>query len=277
MRPVLFHMGPLPVFAYGVMVMLGVVTATWTVMRRGAREGIASDTIMDLAVWVVVGGVAGGRILFVILNWRLFQGDLIGVFRTWEGGLVLYGALMGATIGGLYRLRRTGQPVIKMMDIIAPAVPLGVAFGRIGCLFNGCCWGRVCGNTLGVRFPRILDAAGAVVGSPAYQDHLYEGWVTSFDAFSLPVYPTQLISSLLALSLCICLHVFFLKRKRDGTIFAWFMIGYGVNRFVVEFLRDDTPDVLWGMTFSQCASILLIIGGAVYWYWTRNRAQTSAL
>jgi len=159
MRQVLFYIPviDLPIFGYGAMLFVAFVFSVWLAARLAAREGINSQKITDLAIWILVGGLVGGRITY------MFWGGpevvpLSHFYRIWEGGLVLYGAVGGAVIGFFlaYRFlfRKDGISAWKMTDIIAPAGALGIAIGRIGCLLNGCCYGNVaCSGCPGICFP----------------------------------------------------------------------------------------------------------------------------
>jgi phosphatidylglycerol:prolipoprotein diacylglycerol transferase len=159
MRQVLFYVPivDLPIFGYGAMLFLAFVFSVWLAARLAAREGIPSQKITDLAIWILVGGLIGGRITY------MFWGSpevvpLWHFYRIWEGGLVLYGAVAGGVIGYFlahrYLFKKDGISSWKMADIIAPAGALGIGIGRIGCLLNGCCYGNVaCSDCPGICFP----------------------------------------------------------------------------------------------------------------------------
>jgi phosphatidylglycerol---prolipoprotein diacylglyceryl transferase len=160
MQQVLFHVGPFPIFGYGMMLFLAFMACTWLASRLCLREGIAPQRAQDLAIWVFVFGILGARITYMILD---YHGEdlleLVGkFFKIWEGGLVFYGSLIGGAIGyGLAYLRVLRRYHIsswKMADVIAPCAALGLAIGRVGCLLNGCCYGNVaCPDCMAVHFP----------------------------------------------------------------------------------------------------------------------------
>lgn len=140
----------LPIRGYGLMVLLGIVAGVGLAAYRAWRMGIDPETIFSLAFWLFVFGIVGARLTFVIENWDnqfakdTFAETFAAVVKVTEGGLVVYGALIGATIGfGLFVLRRR-LPILAMADLIAPSLLVGLSLGRIGCLLNGCCWGGVC-------------------------------------------------------------------------------------------------------------------------------------
>ena len=158
MQQILFHIPivNIPVYGYGMMLFFAFIGCTWLARRLCKREGIDGAMIPDLAIWLFVAGIAGGRLVFVIQYWSSFPayywnsfGDNLPVkiISLWDGGLVLYGALFGGLAGyfAFYQryLKKQGVSHWKMLDIVAPCVALGIAFGRIGCLCTGCCYGNV--------------------------------------------------------------------------------------------------------------------------------------
>jgi phosphatidylglycerol---prolipoprotein diacylglyceryl transferase len=162
MQQILFHI-PLvniPVYGYGMMLFFAFIGCSWLARRLCKREGIDGGMIPDLAIWLFVSGIIGGRIVFVIQYWysdpaRGYVGfdvrPLWDVVKLWDGGLVLYGALFGGAAGyyAFYtrNLKKLGVSNWKMLDVVAPCIVLGIAFGRIGCLFTGCCYGNVACST----------------------------------------------------------------------------------------------------------------------------------
>jgi phosphatidylglycerol:prolipoprotein diacylglycerol transferase len=144
----------LPVYGFGTMLVVALFLGVWWAGRRAQREGIAKELIQDLAFWLVIAGIVGARIVFMIQ----YGVPLTKFFYVWEGGLVFYGSLIGGVIGyGLayyFVLRKQGVSGWKLADIIAPAAALGICLGRVGCLLNGCCYGNVaCPNCPSVTFP----------------------------------------------------------------------------------------------------------------------------
>jgi phosphatidylglycerol:prolipoprotein diacylglycerol transferase len=169
MRPILFpiplhYLNPawpdIPVYGYGAMLFLAFLSCTWLAWRLGRDQGITKETVQDLAIWLFVSGIAGGRIDYLVEYGNM--ADLLTAplqfFEVWKGGLVVYGAFLGATIGYVlayhYLLRKRGVRFWQMADIIAPCVALGLCLGRIGCLLNGCCYGAVaCADCPALEFP----------------------------------------------------------------------------------------------------------------------------
>jgi phosphatidylglycerol:prolipoprotein diacylglycerol transferase len=173
MLPVLFHIklswinsdwSDLPIYGYGLMLFFAFIFCVWLARRLCKREGIDDNLMPDLAIWLFVSGIIGGRIVFVATEWHNDFGNgfehkpLWDIVKLWDGGLVLYGALFGAAFGffGFYYfvMRKQNVSNWKMIDVIAPCIALGIALGRIGCLFTGCCYGNVaCTNCPAIHFP----------------------------------------------------------------------------------------------------------------------------
>ena len=144
----------IPIYGFGTMMVVALFFCTWLANRRAIKEGIPPQLIQDLALWVVIGGIVGARITFMIQ----YHQSLTQFFRLWEGGLVFYGSLIGGTIGGvicyLLLLRKHRFSWRKIADVTAPAFAMGMAIGRVGCLLNGCCYGDVaCPKCFAISFP----------------------------------------------------------------------------------------------------------------------------
>jgi len=258
-HPIAFHLGPLPVHWYGVMVALAFLAGLWTASRRALRENIAPERIIDLGPWLIVGAIVGARILYVITFWREeFAGKpFVETIMVWRGGLVYYGGLMGASLGFILYARIKNLPLWKGADILAPSIALGYVFGRIGCLMNGCCYGRVCELPWAIQFPNQ---------SNAWHQQLSQGLVGPNDR-SLPVHPTQVYESLLNLALYAGLAWLYRRKKFDGQIFATYLVCYAVLRSFVEMFRGDYPEYqrhLGGwVTPAHLVSVAILAAGVV--------------
>jgi phosphatidylglycerol---prolipoprotein diacylglyceryl transferase len=222
-HPIAFQFGPLTLTWYGVMVALGFLAGLWTASRRGPREGISADRIMDLGPWLIIGAVAGARILYVISYWQKdFAGrSFMEVFAVWRGGLVYYGGLIGAILATLIYVQLKKLPRWKLADALAPSIALGHVFGRIGCLLNGCCYGQKCSLPWAIVFPPDAGDRGTPAG--------------------IPLHPTQIYESLLNLVLYIALAQVYRRKKFDGQVFGTYLVSYAVVRSFVELFRGDYP------------------------------------
>jgi len=170
----------LPIRGYGAFMLAGVVAGVATALYRAQRQGIDADRIMSLAFWMFVAGIAGARLFFVIQKWESFQREtafetLLATLKFTEGGLVVYGSLAGALLAFVLFCRREQLSALALGDIIGPSMLIGLAFGRIGCLMNGCCYGDVCeGGPLCISFPKYASVKQDKL-SPPYQHQLVLG------------------------------------------------------------------------------------------------------
>jgi phosphatidylglycerol:prolipoprotein diacylglycerol transferase len=165
MQQILFKLGGVPLYGYGLMLFIAFLACITVAGQLAKREGIAKEVIQDLAIWLFLGGLIGARTAFLLL-----QGNINGVWdfikqfpRLWDGGVIFYGAAIGGVIAFAlayyFQLRKHKLSTWKVLDIVAPAVALGLCFGRVGCLLNGCCYGDVsCPHCVGIRFPMAAPA-----------------------------------------------------------------------------------------------------------------------
>jgi phosphatidylglycerol:prolipoprotein diacylglycerol transferase len=219
-HPIAFQLGPLTVHWYGVMMAVAFLIGLWTASRRALLEGIAPEKIIDIGPWLIIGAIIGARTLYVITFWTdQFAGkSVLEIISVWHGGLVFYGGLIGASLGCIFYVRLKKLPLWKMADILAPSISLGYVFGRIGCLLNGCCYGRACSLPWAIRFP------------PTHETH------------GTPVHPTEIYESLLNLGLYLGLAWLFRRKKFDGQVFSAYLVSYAILRSFVEMFRGDYPD-----------------------------------
>lgn len=167
----------LPIRGYGVMLLLAVLAGVSLGAREARRMGLDPDLIYSLALWAFVGGILGARIFYVVQYWDQFQREetaatIRAILNVTEGGLVVYGSLLGGFAAGFAFLRARGLPLLAMADLVTPSLLLGMAIGRIGCLLNGCCYGGSCESPwLGVEFPP---------GSPVYHHQRSSGELHGF-------------------------------------------------------------------------------------------------
>lgn len=264
MRQILFTIplfGGIPIFGYGTMLFLAFIGSTQLAAWRATREKLDPELLYDLALWVFIGGLVGARLFYVIQYW----GDRIrtvgDIFRIWEGGIVLYGSIMGGTATFFFYRFLRPFPLRPLLDVVAPSLALGVALGRFGCFLNGCCYGDFCDLPVGVAFP---------MNSPPWKAQVLSNLLDSKAHWSLPVHPTQLYSSLDGLILLLLLSAFYPLRRRDGEVMALLMVTYPISRFLIEYLRNDEGAIFAGLTISQNISILLLAWGLLYWNYLRR-------
>jgi phosphatidylglycerol:prolipoprotein diacylglycerol transferase len=174
--PALCDRDGLPVRGYGVMMLFGLVSGVGLAMYRARRMGQSPDMIQSLASWLVVAGIVGARGFYVIKNWHEYQRPTVGetlaaILDFTKGGLVVFGAAIGAGLALMLFVRKYRLPGLALADLIAPSLMLGLAFGRVGCFLNGCCFGGSCDEPWAVRFPP---------GSPPHIAQAKDGQITLF-------------------------------------------------------------------------------------------------
>jgi phosphatidylglycerol:prolipoprotein diacylglycerol transferase len=257
-HPIAFKLGPFTVHWFGVMIALAFLAGMWTAVRRAPRVGVAGEHIADLVVpWLLVGGVLGARLLYIATYWReSFAGQpWWEIFMIQRGGLVFYGGLIGASVTTILFARVKKLPLWKLADIFAPSIALGSMFGRIGCLMNGCCFGRACELPWAIRFP---------------SDHATGG---------NPIHPSQIYDALLNLALYLGLAWLFRhRRKFDGQVFAVYLMCYAVTRSIAEAFRGDYNEghLHGGFTPAHLIGVGIFVTGAVFFILLKNRAASKS-
>lgn len=260
MRQVLFTiplMGRnIPLYGYGVMLVLAMLSAVNLAAYLAKREKLDPENIHDVSLWALLGGLGGARLFYVWQYWGTRIKSLGDAFKIWEGGIVLYGGIIGGALAFSLFWARRRFPFRPMMDTTAPAIAIGIAIGRIGCFLNGCCWGDACDLPWAVQFP---------AQSPAWWAQVNRGMISATDPHSLALHPTQIYSAIDGFIICALLLAFYPIRKRDGQVFALLMLTYPISRFLIEYLRNDEGVFTYGMTISQFISIFIFTIGALLW------------
>jgi len=253
--PVAVSLGPLKIHWYGIMYVLGFLALWWFATRR-AREvnsGWKPEEIGDFLFYGMVGVILGGRIGYVLFyNFGYYAKHPLDILRIMDGGMSFHGGLTGVLLAMLYFARKTGRTFFQVADFIAPWTPIGLGLGRFGNFINQELWGKV------------SDVPWAMVfrtGGP------------------LPRHPSQLYELALEGVALFLLLFFYSKKPRPlGSISGLFLIGYGLSRFVVEFVREPDPQLgyLAGgwLTMGQVLSTPMIIAGIGLMVWARRNRGT---
>lgn len=236
------HLGPLKLNAYGMMIALGVIAAMWLWGRRVEARGVATrDDVSAIAMWAVPAGIVGARLYHVITDWSRFSGDLVTIFKVWQGGLGIWGGITLGLVVGIWAARRRGLPIGLLLTCAAPALPLAQSIGRWGNWFNQELFGRP--TTLPWAL-RVSDANAIAAGYPAG---------TTF-------HPTFLYESVASALLCVALLV--LDRRvvmRPGRLFFFYTAGYTAYRFFIEGLRIDPAHQIGGWRLNQWVSAAVFV------------------
>lgn len=253
---------PIKVYGYGFMLFLAFISSLLLAQWRAKRERLDPDVIADMAVWIFVGGIVGARSFYVFQYWGTRIHSIPEAFEIWNGGIVLYGSIIGGFLAFLAFRRFREFPLLATCDALAPSIALGIGIGRIGCFLNGCCHGDITNLPMGVCFPAY---------SPPWVDQVQHGLIESTQSHSLAVHPTQLYSAFDGVLLCLLLSAFYPLRKRDGEVMALLMVTYPVTRFLIEWLRNDEGSFFAGLTISQNISVLIFAMGLIFWCWLSSR------
>lgn len=251
MHPDLFSIGFLNVKTYGCCMALGFFAAWHVLSYLCKRIGRPFDPLGNLVISLMVSGVLGSRIAYVIEHWKSeFAADPVSIIRIDQGGLMFYGGFILATavFAGWCFFKK--EKPLALADLLSTVVPLGHAFGRIGCFFYGCCYGKQSDCSVAVSFPR---------GSPAWYEQLNAGQLASAARESIPVLPTQLFEAGANLLLFAVLFLVYRRFSRGTT--ALYLIGYAVIRFGVEYLRGDPRAAVGPFSISQTISLALLAVG----------------
>jgi phosphatidylglycerol:prolipoprotein diacylglycerol transferase len=254
--PRLFQIGHFGIPTYGVLVATGVLVGLWISVRNSVRQGIKAENAWDFGIALVLAGIVGAKVLYIILDWRsghMYGQNLREIFTldTLQAGGVFSGGLVAAFVVAAWFLRKHHMPALATLDAFAPGLAMGHAIGRLGCFAAGCCYGKPTHHFWGVTFTNPL--AGQLVGTPLGE----------------ALEPTQLFESAVELGIFLLLTWMFKRKKFDGQIFGAYLFLYGTARFFIEFLRDDPGrgSVFGGaLSGTQLIAMGLVLAGGLIWY-----------
>ncbi|MFH1458624.1 MAG: prolipoprotein diacylglyceryl transferase [Candidatus Omnitrophota bacterium] len=229
MYPEICTLGPFTIYSYGLMLAIAFAVSSSLLIRQAKKEGINPDAVFNLAFIVFTAGLTGARLFYVIEHFAYYSKNPLEVIMLQHGGLAWFGGLMAGVIAGVLYLKNKKLPILTVMDLMVPFVALGQAIGRIGCLLNGCCFGR--GSIFGLYFP----------------------------VHQLILIPVQMYSSLLLVIIFIILRALQERPHGPGKILYAYLLLYSLKRFFVEFWRADNQIVFLRLTLFQILSILMFV------------------
>jgi phosphatidylglycerol:prolipoprotein diacylglycerol transferase len=262
MMPDLFSIGPLTVHWYGVMMALGFLGGllNWTLLGRPIGRDFKFCS--DLLFWIMIAGIVGARIAYVLSDLPYFLANPDRIVRIDEGGLIYFGGFLGAWLA-LYLFARSNRaPFFELADLVVTSLPLAHAFGRVGCFINGCCHGTITQSPLGVAYPARAQA---------WRHHLAAGLISPEAVESLPILPVQLFESAFNLALFGLLLWVWHRRRRPGMVGVAYLLMYPVGRFLIEFMRGDDRMRWLGFSVAQWVSVVFFAAGWALWGWGRRR------
>lgn len=271
MRPWLFHthlpgVGQFALSAWFSFLVLALTVGMVVAAQEARRAGDSPVHLLRAGMIGALAGVVGGRLGHLFTSNRdTYLDDPLALLRFWEGGMVLYGGLVLGVGAGILHLRRNGMPLLRSADSAAPALMLGIAIGRVGCLSAGCCYGRPIDWGTGIEWP------WGIVFLQGVPPEILRG---------IPLHPTQVYSSLAGLSLFAGLRWLRGRQSFDGQVFGIFLIAYALMRSVIEAVRLDLergfvlPDLLGeAISTSQAISLPIIALGVALLVLGRRSAE----
>ncbi|MCM8801476.1 MAG: prolipoprotein diacylglyceryl transferase [Candidatus Omnitrophica bacterium] len=240
MHPLLFKFGPFTVYAYGFMVAVAYIVGVYLATIKARQEKLNPEIIFNLSFIVFIAGIIGARLFYVLENLAYYIDNPLEIIMLHHGGLAWFGGFIFGVFFGIVYLKKKRIPVLATFDLIVPYLSLSQAIGRVGCLLNGCCFGK--------------EAE----------------WGIYFIVHRKFLIPTQMFSSLILLIIFIALRFYQDKPHRTGRIFFAYLILYSLKRFFIEFLRADNPVVFYSLTLFQLLSIGLFLLGLAGFLFVRE-------
>ena len=240
MHPILIKIGPVTIHTYGFMIAIGFLVALYSAIRQAKEEGLKSNIITDLSFYILVSAIIGSRLLFVLINFSYYISNPLAIFKLWEGGLVFYGGVILAVPIVLWYVKKNNLNLWQIADIFAPSVAIGHAFGRIGCFFAGCCFGKTA-ETL---------PWGIIFTNP-----------DCLAPLNVRLHPTQLYESAGEFINFFILLLLQKRKSYNGQVFLTYIFIYSVLRFIVEIFRGDSARgfIISGISVSQGISIIMFL------------------
>ncbi|EIJ33386.1 prolipoprotein diacylglyceryl transferase [Thiothrix nivea] len=253
--PIALSIGPLKIHWYGLMYVVGFLGFLIIGKMRSKEPNniMNPDRVDDMMFWGAIGVVAGGRIGYMLFyNLQNFLADPLSIFQVWDGGMSFHGGLLGVILAMIMLARRWGLTFFQLSDFVAPLVPIGLGAGRIGNFINGELWGRATDVPWGMVFPQAQDG--------------------------LARHPSQLYQAFLeGLVLFLVLNWFRKRSPPTGAISGLFLVGYGIARILVEFVREPDKQlgyVAWGwVTQGQVLSLPMVFLGLLFMWWAYKAAK----
>ncbi len=239
MYPLLFELGPLSIYSYGVLLATAYIVGLQFALRRANRAGLDGQRVMDLGIFVIISALVGAKLMLFVVDFRRFTSDPAQLMVLLKSGGVFYGGLLLAVPVAWWYIRRHALPLWTTCDLFAPGIALGHSVGRMGCLLAGCCYGRATDVPWAITFTSTLAAAN--VGTP----------------LGIAIHPTQVYEAVAELMV---LGVLLWGERRwrpfAGRTFWTYLLLYPIARIVIEFYRGDPR----GMPFEAISTSQLLSG-----------------
>ncbi|PAU68709.1 prolipoprotein diacylglyceryl transferase [Bifidobacterium italicum] len=254
-----FHIGSLTIHIYALTMLLGIVAAVWITSARWKRYGGTFDQILDTTLVAVPCGIVGARLYHVITTPERFfgpNGDWVEIFRVWNGGLGIWGAIALGALGAWVWVRHRHYPMALLADAIAPALLVAQAVGRLGNWFNQELYGRPTTLPWGLR----LNTEGSAIGNA---EQCYDGATCPTGTLFHPTFLYEMIWNLIGAALIVWVGRKAVRTLKAGSLFALYVVWYTAGRTWIEMLRIDFSHEFLGLRVNVWVSIVVFILGVI--------------
>ena len=246
MNRTILSIGNFHIYCYSVLIATGIIIGLYLLMKEASKQNISKDTVIDIAFYTIIWGIIGARIYYVIFNIKPYLSNPLSILYVWEGGLAIYGGIIGGLITLAYQTKKKNIALGKLTDMIVPSLILAQAIGRWGNFFNQ----EAHGGIVTLEFLKKIHIPNFIIKGMYINGNYY--------------HPTFFYESLWCLLGFILLIIIrrLLKNSKDGTLTFIYLIWYGIGRFFIEGLRTDSL-YLGIFRISQIVSIVIIIIGII--------------
>lgn len=253
MFPDLFSIGPLTLHTYGLFMALSFIAGLLILMKLAPVYDITRAQVMDMGFIIVLWGIVGSRIFYVIMNISYYWSRPLEIFKIWQGGVVFSGSLIAAIFALFWFSRKQKISILAIGDFCAPAAAIGQGVGRIGCFMAGCCYGKPAGLFWSVTFT-------------------HPGSLAPID---IPLHPTQLYSSISGIGIFIITLLITYRKKYEGQVFLWFLILHSTMRLFIERYRGDDRGFIFGseMTFTQVFTMIILFAAVAGLFFIKSKGE----
>jgi len=239
MYPELLKFGNFTIYTYGVLVALGFFLGMQYIVKY-SKNLIDKQQVYDFLFYVIIFGIIGARLFYVLINLQYYISNPLEILKVWKGGLVYYGGFIVVLVFSYIYCKNKKIKILKLVDVFAPALALGHSFGRVGCFFSGCCYGKYTECFLSISHK----------------------------------HPTQLYEAFGNLIIFFILHKLLNKSHKEGNIFVLYMLLYSILRFCVEFLRgDDRGQFLFYLSPAQNISIVIFVIAVILLVYNKKKIK----
>lgn len=241
------HIGPLTLHMYGIMIAIGYMSAFLISEKRARKRGMNTDVLYGIFWCAVFGGALGSKLLYYTVNIREVIADPY-IILDFQNGWVVYGGIIGGVLTSWIYCRIKKVDFVSYLDLVLPAVAFAQGWGRIGCFFAGCCYGRETDSILGITY-----------------------WQSDFAPNGVKLVPTQIFSSVGDFAIAFLLMTYAKRKPKKGKVAAGYCILYSIGRFVIEIFRNDYRGEFGPLSTSQLISIFILALGIGMYVWAGKR------